>query len=95
MPVMQCGEEKCEQPISVSVAPEGNPIARELGMCVAYVCCEQCGRFWCDECAASGSACPECGQARTGPSPPHALMVMMGHWRADVLATVSLTRSDS
>lgn len=92
MPVARCSGEGCARQISVSIAPGGNPAARQLGMCVDYACCERCGRFWCEACAAG--ECPRCGAEVVGPDPRHALAVMTGAWTANIDATVVLQRPE-
>lgn len=58
MPVYYCAG-GCQKMISVSSIPGGNPVAQNdpEHWATAYVNCQQCGKFYCTDCATHTKAC--------------------------------------
>ncbi len=60
MTVLGC--DSCSRFISVSVNPEGNPIALEdpEHWAIVFGTCNNCGKSFCDRCIGDSQQCPVC-----------------------------------
>jgi len=60
MTVFGCGS--CSRFISVSVAPEGNPVALAdpEHWATVFAVCDNCKKFFCDRCIGDSRQCPKC-----------------------------------
>ena len=53
----------CSRLISVSLAPEGNPVALSdpERWALIFAECQKCGAYFCDRCIGDSKKCPTCG----------------------------------
>jgi hypothetical protein len=60
MTVLGCSS--CSRHISVSVYPEGNPVALKdpEHWAVVFGVCDNCGKSFCDRCIGDSRQCPKC-----------------------------------